>query len=66
MLKDKIFYGYQFNRQFGIGHFIVDFIYRKLKHVVEVDGRSHQFKIEEDSQRDEELHKAWFSGFEGK
>ena len=60
VLKDKMFYGYQFNRQFALGHFIVDFICRKLKLVVEVDGRSHQFKIEEDTQRDEELQKLGF------
>jgi len=33
--------GYQFNRQFIIGDYIVDFISRKLKLIIEVDGNSH-------------------------
>ena len=35
--------GYQFNRQYPIGPFIVDFICRKLKLVIEIDGSSHSF-----------------------
>ena len=55
VLKQRKFYGYQFNRQFTIESFIVDFICRKLKLIVEVDGRSHNFKAEEDASRDEVL-----------
>jgi len=33
--------GYQFNRQFSIGNYIVDFISRELKLIIEVDGSSH-------------------------
>jgi very-short-patch-repair endonuclease len=33
--------GYQFNRQFSIGNYIVDFISRKLKLIIEIDGNSH-------------------------
>ncbi|WP_040396593.1 endonuclease domain-containing protein [Cesiribacter andamanensis] len=55
VLKDKKFYGYQFNRQFAIGNYIVDFICRKLKLIIEVDGASHQYKSEQDSKRDNEL-----------
>ena len=33
--------GYQFNRQFIIDNFIVDFICRKLKLIIEIDGQSH-------------------------
>ena len=57
VLKQRKFYGYQFNRQFAIGYFIVDFICRKLNLIVEVDGRSHQFKTTEDQKRDLELEK---------
>ena len=57
VLKEKRFYGYQFNRQYAIGNYIVDFISRKLKLIVEVDGRSHQFKYEEDEKRDQQLQK---------
>ena len=52
VLSAKKFYGLQFNRQFAIENFIVDFICRKLRLVIEVDGMSHQFKIEEDVLRD--------------
>ena len=33
--------GYQFNRQFAIGNYIVDFISRELKLIIEIDGSSH-------------------------
>ena len=33
--------GYQFNRQFPIENYIVDFICRKLKLIIEIDGSSH-------------------------
>ncbi len=33
--------GFQFNRQFVIDFYIVDFICRKLKFIIEVDGSSH-------------------------
>ncbi len=52
VLRAKQMHGYQFNRQFPIENFIVDFISRKLKIVIEVDGYSHQFKIEQDLKRD--------------
>ncbi len=51
--------GFQFNRQFAMNlknkKIIVDFICRKLKLIIEIDGYSHQFKHKEDIQRDEEL-----------
>jgi len=56
VLRARGFYGYQFNRQYIIGHYIVDFVCRKLKLVVELDGRSHQFKTEQDALRDQYLH----------
>ena len=55
VLRARGFHGYQFNRQFPMGRYIVDFVCRKLKLVVEVDGSSHQFKQEEDKIRDEYL-----------
>ena len=48
-------YGYQFNRQFAIDNYIVDFICRKLKLIIELDGYSHQFKVDEDRIRDKKL-----------
>ena len=35
--------GYQFNRQFPVGNYIVDFICRNLKLIIEIDGSSHSF-----------------------
>ena len=55
LLSRKQFYGYQFNRQFPIENYIVDFICRKLKLVVELDGRSHDFKVDADLKRDTRL-----------
>lgn len=56
VLSRKQFYAYQFNRQFPIQNYIVDFICRKLKLVIEVDGSSHQDKVEQDELRDQELN----------
>ncbi|WP_425390859.1 endonuclease domain-containing protein [Ekhidna sp.] len=55
LLRAKGFYGYQFNRQFIIGNYIVDFVCRRLRLVIEIDGRSHQFKVADDRARDEFL-----------
>ncbi len=51
--------GYQFNRQYSMQlddlNIIVDFICRKLKLIIEIDGYSHNFKYDEDSVRDRKL-----------
>ena len=36
--------GYTFNRQYPIDNYIVDFICRKLKLIIEIDGISHEIK----------------------
>ncbi len=56
VLRAKRFYGYQFNRQYAIDNYIVDFICRRLKLIIEVDGMSHQYKVEADRKRDEVLN----------
>ena len=48
--KGKI--GYSFLRQRPIGPFIADFMCKELKLIIEVDGYSHNFKTEEDLERD--------------
>ncbi len=53
--------GYQFNRQFIIENFIVDFVSRKLKLIIEVDGYSHQFKYSKDKNRDFVLSKLGYT-----
>lgn len=54
-LRSKQFYGYDFHRQKPILNYIVDFYCYPLKLIVEIDGYSHQFKLEKDKQRDLEL-----------
>ena len=46
----------QFNRQFAIDKYIVDFICRKIKLIIEIDGYSHQFKYDKDFERDKLLN----------
>lgn len=60
-LRAKKFHGYQFNRQFCIDDYIVDFISRKLKLIIEVDGYSHKFKYEEDKVRDKRLEELGYT-----
>lgn len=60
VLRAKKFYGLQFNRQFAIENYIVDFICRKLKLIIEVDGGSHQQKSEGDEIRDKRLNELGF------
>lgn len=50
-LKRKQFEGYDFDRQKIIGNFIVDFFCTNLGLVIEVDGSSHDNKLEYDQQR---------------
>ncbi|MBN2664326.1 MAG: DUF559 domain-containing protein [Bacteroidales bacterium] len=61
VLRVKQMLGYQFNRQFAMKidelNIIVDFICRKLKLIIEIEGYSHNFKYEEDKIRDEKLLK---------
>ncbi|MGQ0827793.1 MAG: endonuclease domain-containing protein [Bacteroidota bacterium] len=49
--------GYSFLRQRPIDKYIVDFVCRKAKLIIEVDGYSHQFKYKEDKERDIALAK---------
>ena len=56
VLRVRNFHGYQFNRQLIIGNYIVDFISRKLKLVIEIDGYSHQFTGKRDAEKDKYLN----------
>ena len=60
LLSRRQFHGYQFNRQFPIDVYIVDFICRKLKLVLEIDGSSHDHKQEADRKRDARLNELGF------
>ncbi|MGD8747664.1 MAG: endonuclease domain-containing protein [Balneolaceae bacterium] len=58
ILKGHRFYGYQFNRQYPLDAYIVDFICRKLKLIIEIDGEaSHRHKGQSDQDRQRRLEK---------
>ena len=61
VLRASKFHGYQFNRQFIIGNYIVDFICRKLKLVIEIDGYSHQFTHQRNIEKDNYLKNLGYS-----
>ncbi len=47
--------GYDFTKQKPIGNYIVDFYCKELKLVIEVDGWTHDNKVEYDEERDQYL-----------
>ena len=51
----KLFHGLDFDRQKVIGIYIVDFYVKSLGLVVEIDGGSHNEKLDYDARRDEFL-----------
>ncbi|UCZ55558.1 DUF559 domain-containing protein [Desulfurispirillum indicum] len=51
-LKKKQFHGLDFDRQKIIGNYIVDFYCASASLVIEIDGCSHNDKVEYDQQRD--------------
>jgi len=57
IIRNRQFYNYRFLRQYRIGNYIVDFICRSKKIIVEVDGGQHNFdkNIEYDNNRTEYL-----------
>jgi very-short-patch-repair endonuclease len=54
-LKSRKMRGYKFRRQVTIGKYIVDFFCPALMLVIEVDGSSHDEKIDKDIKRQKEL-----------
>ena len=60
VLKARKMNGYQFNRQFIIEDYIVDFICRKLNLIIEIDGSSHLVKNTEDLERQIKLENLGF------
>jgi len=55
VLKSRKMLGLQFNRQYPIGPYIVDFVCRRKKIVIEVDGASHDYKVERDREKEKFL-----------
>lgn len=58
IIKNRQFYGFRFRRQFPIGNYIVDFVCRNSKIVIEIDGGQHngQEEIKYDKTRSEYLN----------
>ena len=54
-LKGKQMQGYRFTRQKPIGEYIVDFYCGKLGLAIEIDGITHDDKIESDKIRQKEI-----------
>ncbi|MFN3605482.1 MAG: DNA methyltransferase [Leptonema sp. (in: bacteria)] len=54
-VKGKQFLGLDFDRQKIVGNYIVDFFVKDIGVVIEIDGSSHNDKVEYDKQRDEYL-----------
>ena len=45
VIRNRQFFGYRFRRQFPIGQYIVDFICREKKIIIEIDGGQHNEDI---------------------
>jgi very-short-patch-repair endonuclease len=54
-LKRKQLLGYDFDRQKPIDNYIVDFFCNELMLAIEIDGRTHNYKSEEDRKRQTKL-----------
>ena len=54
-IKNKKFKGLDFDRQVVIGNYIVDFYCADKKTVIEIDGCTHDEKVEYDAARDKYL-----------
>ena len=54
-LKNRQLFGYDFHRQKPIDEFVVDFFCPKLLLAVEIDGDSHDGKLEKDCERQRDI-----------
>jgi very-short-patch-repair endonuclease len=61
VLKARLMKGYQFNRQFIIEDYIVDFVCRKLNLIIEIDGTCHITKGSSDFERQLKLEELGFT-----
>ena len=61
ILRARMMSGYQFNRQFIIENYIVDFICRRLNLIIEIDDSSHLTKGSEDYKRQLRLEELGFT-----
>ena len=58
LLRNHNFYGYEIRRQYTIGNYIVDFVCRSKKIIIEIDGGQHNQpdEIKYDKKRTEFLN----------
>ncbi len=61
VLSARSMEGYQFNRQFPIDNYIVDFLCRKLNLIIEIDGSSHLNRGKQDAERQDYLEKLGYT-----
>jgi very-short-patch-repair endonuclease len=54
-LKGKQMFGYDFDRQKPVDNYIVDFFCNELMLAIEIDGDTHNYKIERDIKRQRRL-----------
>ncbi|MBA4355066.1 MAG: hypothetical protein C0409_10265 [Novosphingobium sp.] len=52
--------GVRFNRQMPVGPYFADFLFRELMIVVELDGSSHDLRLEYDAARDRFMAQAGY------
>ena len=55
-VKNKQFLGLDFDRQKIIGDYIVDFYCKNLGLIIEIEGESHNYKVDYDKKREEYLN----------
>ena len=60
-LKGKQMLGFDFHRQKPIDEYIVDFFCSKLRLIIEIDGRSHDYKVVHDLKRIKRLKALGFN-----
>jgi very-short-patch-repair endonuclease len=60
VLRARQMKGYQFRRQRPVLNYIADFMCKELRLVIDVDGITHDPKLEKDKQRTDELQRAGF------
>jgi very-short-patch-repair endonuclease len=60
-LSNRKLLGFKFSRQIALGNYIVDFLCKELRIVIEVDGPDHEQKYELDAYRTQELTEMGFT-----
>ena len=59
-LRKRRFDGHKFSRQIPIGPFICDFVCRRTRLVIELDGGQHSANVEQDAKRTQFIESAGY------